>query len=82
MFMKIWKVLLETFFIKSAETFAFKKKALGIAKKATKAIPNSTNSIVPVTGEFKNLLPKTSQKVSIAKDNNINPDIIAERSNM
>ena len=47
--------MLETFFIKSAETFAFKKKALGIAKKATKAIPISTNSIVPVTGEFKNL---------------------------
>ena len=82
MFIKIWKVLFETFFIKSAETFAFKKKALGIAKNATKAIPNSTNSIVPVTGEFRNLLPKTSQKVSIAKDNNINPDIIAERSNM
>ena len=68
--------------IKSADTFSFKKNALGIAKKATKAIPISTNSIVPVTGEFRNLLPKTSQKVSIAKDNNINPDIIAERSNM
>ena len=31
--------------IKSADTFAFRKKALGIAKKATKAIPISTNSI-------------------------------------
>ena len=50
--------------IKSAETFAFKKNALGIARKATKAIPISTNSIVPVTGEFKNLRPKTSQKVN------------------
>ena len=74
--------MFDTFFIKSAETFAFKKKALGIAKKATNAIPNSTNSIVPVTGEFSNHLPKTSQKVNIAKDNKINPDIIAERSNM
>ena len=76
--MKIWKALFETFFIKSAETFAFKKKALGIAKNATKAIPNSTNSIVPVTGEFRNLLPKTSQKVSIAKDNNINPSEVSK----
>ena len=70
------------FLIKSAETFAFKKNALGIAKNATSAIPNSTNSIVPVTGELRNLLPNTSQKVNTAKDNNINPKIIAERSNM
>ena len=30
--------------MKSAETCAFKKKALGMAKKATKAIPNSKMS--------------------------------------
>ena len=59
-------------------TFAFKKKALGIAKKATNAIPNSTNSIVPVTGEFKNLRPNTSQKVSIDKNKSIKPEAIAE----
>ena len=63
---KFWSVLLSIFLIKSAETWAFKKKALGIAKKATRAIPNSTISIVPATGELKNLLPKTSQKVNIA----------------
>ena len=73
-------MLFETFFIKSAETFAFKKKALGIAKKATNAMPNSTNSIVPVTGELRNRLPNTSQKVNIASDNNIKPEIIADRS--
>ena len=43
----------------------------------TNAIPNSTISIVPATGEFKKRLPKTSQKVSIAKENKISPDIIA-----
>ena len=64
--------------IKSADTFAFKKNALGIAKKATKAIPISTNSIVPVTGEFKNLRPNTSQKVSIDKNKSIKPEAIAE----
>ena len=64
--------------IKSADTFAFKKKALGIAKNATKAIPISTNSIVPVTGEFKNLRPNTSQKVSIDKNKSIKPEAIAE----
>ena len=63
--------------IKSADTLAFKKKALGIARNATKAMPISTSSIVPVTGEFKKRLPKTSQKVSIAKENKISPDIIA-----
>ena len=81
-FIKTWNVLFGIFLIKSAETFAFKKNALGIAKNATSAIPNSTNSIVPVTGELRNLLPNTSQKVNTAKDNNINPEIIAERSNM
>ena len=55
-----------------------KKNALGIAKKATKAIPISTNSIVPVTGEFKNLRPNTSQKVSIDKNKSIKPEAIAE----
>ena len=64
--------------MKSADTFAFKKKALGIAKNATKAIPISTNSIVPVTGEFKNLRPNTSQKVSIDKNKSIKPEAIAE----
>ena len=64
--------------MKSAETFAFKKKALGIARKATKAIPISTSYIVPVTGEFKNLLPKTSQKVNIDRNKSIKPDAIAE----
>ena len=64
--------------IKSADTFAFKKNALGIAKKATKAIPISTNSIVPVTGEFKKRLPNTSQKVNTAKKNKIRPEAIAE----
>ena len=73
-------MLFEIFFMKSAETFAFKKKALGIAKKATNAMPNSTNSIVPVTGELRNRLPNTSQKVKIARDNNIKPEIIADRS--
>ena len=65
-------------FIKSAETFAFKKNALGIARKATKAIPISTISIVPVTGEFKNLRPKTSQKVNIDNNKSIIPEAIAE----
>jgi hypothetical protein len=64
--------------IKSAETFAFKKNALGIAKKATKAIPISTNSIVPVTGELKNLRPKTSQKVNTDNNKSIIPEAIAE----
>ena len=64
--------------IKSADTFAFKKKALGIAKKATKAMPISTNSIVPVTGEFKNLRPNTSQKVNTDKSKSIKPEAIAE----
>ena len=64
--------------IKSADTFAFKKKALGIARNATKAIPISTSSIVPVTGEFKKRLPKTSQKVNTANKNNIMPEAIAE----
>ena len=58
--------------IKSADTFAFKKKALGIAKNATKAIPISTNSIVPVTGAFKNLRPNTSQKVNTDNSKSIN----------
>ena len=57
---------------------AFKKKALGIARNATNAIPISTNSIVPVTGEFKKRLPKTSQKVNTANKNNIIPEAIAE----
>ena len=65
-------------FIKSAETLAFKKNALGIARNATKAIPISTNSIVPVTGEFKNRLPNTSQKVNTANKNKIRPEAIAE----
>ena len=64
--------------IKSADTFAFRKKALGIAKKATRAIPISTNSIVPVTGEFKNLRPNTSQNVKIDKNKSIKPEAIAE----
>ena len=64
--------------IKSADTFAFKKNALGIAKKATKAIPISTNSIVPVTGEFRKRLPKTSQKVNTARKSNTRPDAVAE----
>ena len=64
--------------IKSADTFEFKKKVLGIAKKATKAIPISTNSIVPVTGEFKNLRPNTSQKVNTDNSKSIKPDAIAE----
>ena len=51
---KVCSFVIDTFFMKSAETCAFKKKALGIAKKATKAIPNSTISIVPATGELKN----------------------------
>ena len=65
-------------FIKSADTFAFKKKALGIAKKATRAIPISTNSIVPVTGEFKNLRPNTSQKVNTDNSKSIKPEAMAE----
>ena len=64
--------------MKSADTLAFKKKALGIAKNATRAMPISTNSIVPVTGEFKNLLPKTSQKVNTAKKSKTEPDAVAE----
>ena len=64
--------------IKSADTFAFKKKALGIARNATKAMPISTSSIVPVTGEFKNRLPKTSQKVNTAKKSKTKPDAVAE----
>ena len=39
-------------------------------------MPNSTISIVPATGELKNLLPKTSQKVNIASENKIKPDAI------
>tara|TARA_B100000131_G_C17910419_1_gene530110 strand:+ start:72 stop:383 length:312 start_codon:yes stop_codon:yes gene_type:complete len=65
-------------FIKSADTLAFRKKALGIAKKATNAIPISTNSIVPVTGELKKRLPKTSQKVNNANAKRIKPEAIAE----
>ena len=72
------KLAVKLVFIKSAETFAFKKKALGIARKATKAIPISTNSIVPVTGEFKNLRPKTSQKVNTDNNKSIIPEAIAE----
>ena len=37
---KVCNFEMATFFIKSADTCAFKKKALGIARKATKAIPN------------------------------------------
>ena len=64
--------------MKSADTLAFKKKALGIAKNATRAMPISTNSIVPVTGEFKNRLPKTSQKVNTARKSKTKPDAVAE----
>ena len=53
-----------------------------MAKKATKAIPNSTISIVPATGEFKKRLPNTSQKVNIARENKIEPDAIAAWSNI
>ena len=74
---KVCNFVIDTFVMKSAETCAFKKKALGIAKKATKAIPNSTISIVPATGEFKKRLPNTSQKVNIARENKIVPDAIA-----
>ena len=63
--------------MKSADTWAFKKNALGIARNATKAIPNSTSSIVPATGEFKKRLPNTSQKVNIASENKTKPDAIA-----
>ena len=48
-----------------------------MAKKATRAMPNSTISIVPATGELKNLLPKTSQKVNIASENKTKPDAMA-----
>ena len=64
--------------MKSADTLAFKKKALGMAKNATKAIPISTSSIVPVTGELKKRLPKTSQKVNIARNNKTIPEAVAE----
>jgi len=64
--------------IKSADTFAFKKKALGIARNATIAMPISTSSIVPVTGEFKNLRPKTSQNVKTDNNKSIIPEAIAE----
>ena len=74
---KVCNLEIAMFFIKSADTWSFKKKARGIARNATNAIPNSTISIVPATGEFKKRLPKTSQKVSIAKENKISPDIIA-----
>jgi len=37
-------------------------------------MPISTSSIVPVTGEFKKRLPKTSQKVNTANKNNIIPE--------
>tara|TARA_B100000029_G_C17232388_1_gene835843 strand:+ start:186 stop:419 length:234 start_codon:yes stop_codon:yes gene_type:complete len=74
---KVCSLEIDIFFIKSADTCAFRKKALGIARKATNAIPNSTISIVPATGELRKRLPKTSQKVSIAKENKINPDAIA-----
>jgi hypothetical protein len=33
---------------------------------------------VPVTGEFKNLLPNTSQKVNTAHKNKTMPEAIAE----
>ena len=66
---KVCNFEMATFFIKSADTCAFKKKALGIARKATSAIPNSTISIVPATGELRKRLPNTSQKVSIANEN-------------
>ena len=77
MVIKVCNFVIATFFMKSAETCAFKKNALGMARNATKAIPNSTISIVPATGEFKKRLPKTSQKVNIARKNKIKPDAIA-----
>ena len=49
-----------------------------MAKKATRAIPISTNSIVPVTGELRKRLPKTSQNVSTARKNNTKPEAVAE----
>ena len=64
--------------MKSAETLAFKKNARGIARKATNAIPISTNSIVPAIGEFKNRLPNTSQKVNTANKNKTIPEALAE----
>ena len=77
MVIKVCNFVLDIFFMKSAETCAFKKNALGIARNATKAIPNSTISIVPATGEFKKRLPNTSQKVNIARKNKIKPEAIA-----
>ena len=49
-----------------------------MAKKATRAIPTSTISIVPITGEFRNRLPKTSQNVNTAKKNKTIQAPIAE----
>ena len=43
---KVCNLEIAIFFIKSADTCAFKKKARGIARNATNAIPNSTISIV------------------------------------
>ena len=74
---KVCNFGIDTFLIKSAETCAFKKNALGMARNATNAIPNSTISIVPATGELKKRLPNTSQKVNIARENKIVPDAIA-----
>ena len=65
----------DTFFIKSAETCAF-KNALGIARNATNAIPNSTISIVPLQENLRNVC-QIHRKVNAVRENKIVPDAIA-----